>query len=152
MNEKIEQAKARALAAKEEARLKMADAKMQAAETRRMAKAPKFVTMPEPTGNAEEDAKADLTEIQVGFRSRASAEANRFMLTTDSEFWGVLCFQTREQRDVFFNSLGLLEFGDSRYYDGVEVAKKLGIILPEANMTYRPEPKVDPVWSSLVKK
>jgi hypothetical protein len=152
MNDKINQAKAKALAAKEGARLKIADARMQAAEAKRMATAPKFVTMPEQTGNAEQDAKADLTELQAGFRSRASAEASRFALATDSEFWGVICFQTREQRDVFFTSLGLLEFGDSRYYDGVEVAQKLGIQLPEANLTFRPEPKVDPVWSSFVKK
>lgn len=148
----IADARMKAEAAKASAKASAADAKAKAAERIKIAKAQKLVKMPEPTGVAEVDAKADLDEVQAGFRRRAAAEADRFRLVTDSEYWGVLCFQTREQRDVFFHALGLLECGDSRYYDGVAVAKKLGVAIPEAKLNYRPEPKIDPTWSKFVKE
>lgn len=139
-------------AIKAKAKLKIADAKG-AATTRKAYKAnpmPKYVEMPEPTGDAEVDSLADLDAVQLGFRKRAADEGKRFALATDSEYWGVLCFQTREQRNAFFSALGIDDLA-SRYINGEEIAKKLGIELPEAAVPYKTSSKPDPAWVEFVK-
>ncbi len=72
-------------------------------------------------------------------------ESNRFALATDTEYWACLCFQTREQKEYFLNALNILQFGE-RYLDGQEVAKQLGITLPDAEVPYKANVKPDPVW------
>jgi hypothetical protein len=120
--------------------------RIDAQEKIKFAKYPKYVDMPENSGNAEKDSEADLTELQKGFRNRAKEEGNRFRLATDTEYWGVLCFQTRAQRDAFFTSLDLDQFGDSRYYDGNAIAKAMGVTLPEESVKYTPSPRIDKSW------
>lgn len=139
-----------AQAAKDTAKAKIAAAKREAAEKKalRLNPPPKYVTMPEPTGDAEADSAADLTAVQAGFRARAQDESGRKALVTDSEFWACLCFQTRAQKDAFLRALKLLELGD-KYIDGEAAAKVLGIELPAERPPYHDTSKVDRVWSDL---
>lgn len=153
----IKDLKDQALAKKEIARQKIEAAKRDAAN-KKLLKAnpvPKYVDMPEPTGDAETDSANDLTEIQSGFRKRAADESNRFALATDSEYWACICFQTREQKEHFLAALDILKFADQstggRYLDGQEVAKQLGVTLPPANVPYKTSAKVDPTWVKFVK-
>lgn len=111
---------------------------------------PKYLDMPEPTGDAEIDSMADLDEVQSGFRKRAADESNRFALATDTEYWACLCFQTREQKEAFLAALDILKFGD-RYLDGQEVAKQLGVALPKADVPYKTSAKPDPAWVEFIK-
>lgn len=113
----------------------------------------KYVDLPEQTGDAEEDAKADLTALQEGFRKRAADEGKRFALVTDSEFWSAICFQTRAQRDAFFAGLKVLDIGiGGRYFDGVAVAERLGIALPSADVPYKADGKPDPAWIEFINR
>lgn len=111
---------------------------------------PQYVEHAEQVGNAEIDSVADLDSVSAGFRKRAKDEGKRFALATDAEYWTCICFQTREQKEHFLAALDLLKFGD-RYLDGQEVAKQLGIELPEADVPYKTSSKVDPTWASFVK-
>lgn len=135
------------------AREKAAAAKREA-EARKLLKKnppPVLVEHTEQTGNPELDSSADLDAVQQGFRNRAKQESDRFALATDSEYWAAICFQTREQKEAFLSALKLLEFGD-KYLDGRLVAERLGVKLPESQVPYKPEPKLDKDWLSFVKE
>lgn len=146
-------------AARENAKLKKEEARQRAEAAKREAinrkavkanPVPQYVQMPEPTGDAQADSLADLDAVQAGFRVRAADESRRFALATDSEFWSALCFQTREQRDAFLAAIGALDLViDARYIDGCELAKRMGVTLPDASVPYRAEPKLDPEWVKL---
>ena len=82
---------------------------------------------------AEETAKRELSELESAFKRRAEAE--RFMLATDSEYWVAICFQTRDQKEEFLRALDLIRHGD-KYLDGWTVAKKLGVQLTRADVPY----------------
>lgn len=146
------EAKAKALAMKEVARQKAVDLKDGVERMKALKKTPNpvYVQMPEPTGNAEADALADLSELQSGFRKRAQDESARFALAVDTEYWACVCFQTREQKEYFFAALNLLQLGD-KYIDGLAAAKQLGITLPKADVPYNVSVKVDPKWSKFSK-
>lgn len=142
MSDKLTIAREKATAAKREA------------EARKLLKKnppPVLVEHPEQTGNPELDSSADLDAVQQGFRNRAKQESDRFALATDSEYWAAICFQTREQKEAFLSALKLLEFGD-KYLDGRLVAERLGVKLPESQVPYKPEPKLDKDWLSFVKE
>lgn len=147
----MNEARASAAAKKDAAKQKIEAAKREAAN-RKLLKAnpvPKYVDMPEQMGNAQADAAADLDAVQEGFRKRAKDEGKRFALATDTEYWACLCFQTREQKEAFLAALDLLKFGD-KYLDGQEVAKQLGVALPEAAVPYKTSAKPDPAWVEFV--
>lgn len=133
---------------KEEAKIKLAEAKSRAA--RKKLKSPVLYNIPEQTGNPEIDSKADLNEVQKSFRERIKMENERFQNTTDSEYWFAVCFQTREQKEAFLKAMNLFLIGD-KYLDGVEVAKQLGINIPAANINYLPNGKVDKDFVKFVK-
>lgn len=101
------------------------------------------------TGDYEQDAKIELSETLKGFKARAKAEAERFKVATDTEYWACLCFQTREQKEHFLKALSLISIGD-KYLDGQEVARVLGVELPEANVPYNTSEKVDKAWLEFV--
>lgn len=82
-----------------------------------------------------DDAKAELGALKSAFQQRQEREATRQREATDSEFWVALCFQTREQKELFLARTGWLQEGD-KYIDGQFVAKKLGIELPKYNITF----------------
>lgn len=60
------------------------------------------------TGDLETDARAELNAIQQGFRDRAKREEERFRLATDSEYWAMLCFKTRADKEKFLTRAKLL--------------------------------------------
>lgn len=138
------------------AKEKIAEAKAQVAKKKEQAKAtlakmkrPSSVEMPDPTGNPEIDSVADLDAVQKGFRDRIKQENNRFELATDTEYWTCLCFQTREQKEAFLKALELFEQGD-KYLDGREVANRLNVELPDADVPYRSEGKIDKDFAAFV--
>jgi len=139
--------------AKKAAARQMAElAKKSAADTlhRHRHPPPKYMDMPETTGDPEVDDRATLSAVQSGFRERAKTEADRFTLATDSEYWACVCFQTREQKEAFLAALNILKFGD-KYLDGELVAKELGVTLPSADVPYNTSAKVDRKWLEFVK-
>lgn len=91
-------------------------------------------TEPEPdplanvdyTGDLETDAHTELNAVQQAFRDRAKREEERFRLATDSEYWFVLCFKTRADKETFLTRAKLLGIGD-KYLDGYAAARVLGV-------------------------
>lgn len=83
----------------------------------------KFVDLPNPldkavlTGNAEEDAEAELDALQLAYRERNAKENDRFLAATDSEFWIALCFLSREDKEAFLKKYRIIHLGD-KYLDG----------------------------------
>ncbi|MFT7836933.1 hypothetical protein Q5530_12355 [Saccharothrix sp. BKS2] len=73
---------------------------------------------------------AELDALARGFRERTAREDERFRLATDSEFWFVLCFKSREEKDAFLRAGRLFHLGD-KYLDGRAAASALGVDLPE---------------------
>ena len=135
-------------ALKEQAMIKKRQAK-EAAAVRKRQQAKKYIELPEETGDVEKDSEAELNALQKGFRDAIKREDKRFELATDSEYWFCVCFQSREQCNAFLKAMDLLEIGD-KYLDGQEVAKKLGVKLPEADIPYRTEGKIDKAYLEFV--
>jgi hypothetical protein len=84
----------------------------------------------EYTGDLAADADAELDALAIGFRERTKREDERFRLATDSEFWFVLCFKSREDKEAFLKSARLMHIGD-KYLDGRAAAAVLGVELPD---------------------
>lgn len=98
-------------------------------------------------GELEHDALAETDALMSEFQKRAKAEEDRVEIATDSEFWFAVCFQTREQKDEFLKNMGLFQIGD-KYLDGVRVARKLGVSISPANVSY-PDSRIDKKFMSL---
>lgn len=94
----------------------------------------KLTPEPDPLKDVEysndlaQDAGAEFTALEHGYRDRAKAEANRFKRATDSEYWFAVCFTTREEKEAFLRAAGLEHLGD-KYLDGRAIADTLGIDL-----------------------
>lgn len=89
------------------------------------------------TDDPEKDSETELalTLEALQNKERKKALRHKLRLTTDSEYWCALCFETREQADAFAVATGG-QAGD-KYVDGVAMARRLGIGLPVSDMTYR---------------
>lgn len=92
----------------------------------------KYTPEPDPlatveySGNLAQDAAAEFTALEQGYRDRAKAEADRFKRATDSEYWVAVCFTTREEKEAFLRVAGLAHIGD-KYLDGRQVAAALDV-------------------------
>ena len=88
-------------------------------------KKPKFVNIEyEGEPNIETDSITELTELQKQFREKAKAEAELKEKNTNSEYWSCVVFQNQEQRDQFFELLGVKE-ADNQYINGKKLIKAL---------------------------
>lgn len=114
---------------------------------------PTLQEMVEYTGDPEKDsvAECELTLEALQNKERKKALREKLRLTTDSEFWAALCFETRGQKDAFLQAVGVYDDGD-KYIDGVAFARRLGIDLPKANIDYRPTARPNKRLSSLTKQ
>jgi hypothetical protein len=90
------------------------------------------------------EAAAERVETLPGsFRERAEKERERFIDSTDSEYWVCVCFETREKKEQFLKNLGLFEHGD-KYLDGDFVAEKLGIKLEARRAKFGKTKQISP--------
>jgi hypothetical protein len=98
------------------------------------------------TGNAEKDGKIETDYVLGEFRKRMNREQQRIEYTNDAEFFCVIVFQSKGQRDAFVEEIGNVDIdGDNQFLDGIEVAKKFKIEIPEVDLTFRP-PSIDPAF------
>ena len=93
-------------------------------------------------GTHEENAVAELDEMQIAFRARAKQEAERFKNTTDSTYYFCMVFESGEQASAFLAGIGYTGKGDL-FIDGREVAQSMGIDLPKAEIRYNISEKTD---------
>lgn len=103
----------------------------------------------EYTGNYESDTAAEIAQVKKDFsaldleRKKASQtiEASR-----DTDYVVQVVFLDRKQRDAFLSQTGWDKYG-KRYVNGLELARQLGVELPESN--YKPpKPKTDKTLSA----
>jgi hypothetical protein len=87
----------------------------------------------EPTGDIETDSATELNAMQSGFQKRAKDEADRYLLATDSEFWFAVCFESRDQKEMFLRAMEWMQLGD-KYLDGTELARIESIELPKVRL------------------
>ena len=98
------------------------------------------------TGNAEKDGKIETDYVLGEFRKRMNREQQRIEYTNDAEFFCVVVFQSKGQRDAFVEAIGNVDIdGDNQFLDGIEVAKKFKIEIPAVDLTFRP-PSIDPAF------
>jgi hypothetical protein len=98
------------------------------------------------TGNAEEDGKLETEYVLGEFRKRMNREQARKDYTDDAEFFTVVVFQSKDQRDAFVDAIGGANIDDdNQFVDGIALAKTWKIELPDCDVTFRP-PTIDPAY------
>lgn len=98
------------------------------------------------TGNAEEDGKLETEYVLGEFRKRMNREQARKDYTDDAEFFTVVVFQSKDQRDAFVDAIGGANIDDdNQFVDGIALAKTWQIELPDCDVTFRP-PSIDPAY------
>jgi hypothetical protein len=102
-------------------------------------------------GDAEGDAKEELSQLEQGFRDRIAAEAGRKQSATESSYYAVIACETGEQMDALLRGLGVEPGKGDLFVDGRVIADRLGIKLPKAEVRYNPGAKADPKLSRLVR-
>lgn len=131
----------------EQARIKAQQAREAAEYARKAKNNPQLVDMPEYTGDAEVDSRADMDAVKAGFRERAKTENERFRATTDSEYWFAVCFRDRAQKEAFLKAMDWIQYGD-KYLPGDKLAKMQGIKLKKS-AAKKTEPKIDKDFAGL---
>lgn len=98
------------------------------------------------TGDAEADGKLETEYILGEFRKRMNREQARKEYTDDAEFFTVVVFQSKEQRDAFVEEIGGANIDDdNQFVDGIQLAKRWNIDIPRCDITFRP-PSIDPAF------
>ena len=96
-----------------------------------------------PSGDAGADSAAELDAIQAGFRDRARQEAERFKNATDSAYYFCVVFESGDQASAFLAGVGHPRQAGDLFIDGRELADRLGIDLPKADIRYNTSSKID---------
>lgn len=80
-------------------------------------------------GDLQDDADTAMSEALRAVIERKKASQDRFRTATDPDFYFLVCFQNREQKEWFLEKAGWQPF-DGRYLNGLEVARILNIEIP----------------------
>jgi hypothetical protein len=90
------------------------------------------------TGDIEADALAEVDAYRSALYRAEQERLDQYReLVNDPEYWCVICFQNRKQKEEFLEKLQLLDLGD-KYLDGLKVAERLGVEIEPINL---PRPK-----------
>lgn len=79
----------------------------------------------------DEADKAEWQAMDVAIR-RAKSEVK---LIGDAAFYTTIVFADSAQRDAFLAAVGWTSLHNGRYIDGAQVAKAMGVSLPESRLT-----------------
>ena len=91
-------------------------------------KKPPVVSFSSKEKDIESDAKDELSALQVAFREKAKKEKELMDKNTSSEFWSCIVFKTQEQRDKFYELLGV-KSEDNQYINGQRLIKALELAI-----------------------
>lgn len=95
------------------------------------------------TDNLEEDTKAQLTDIEKGYRQRMKIENERFLAATETAFYFCAVFDSNAQCDTFLQATGLDKGQSDLFVDGRVLAKIMGIELPDPVINFDRNFKTD---------
>ena len=80
------------------------------------------------SGELQADSDAIMSEALRAVIERKKATQERFRVATDPEFYSVICFQSREQKEDFLKKAGWIAEGEGgRYLNGLEIARIMDI-------------------------
>lgn len=82
-----------------------------------------------PARRCDEESEKEVLEAIEGMRKRAKEEKKRVAAATESEYWCQIVFQSKAQRNAFFEAIGK-ELLDDQWVDGQKLAASFGIELP----------------------
>lgn len=85
---------------------------------------PAAVQYSSDTPDIESDCIDELTDLQKAFREKAKKEKELQDKNTSSDFWSCIVFQNEEQRNRFYELLGLKE-EDNQYINGRKLIQAL---------------------------
>lgn len=88
------------------------------------------------TGDLQADAYAEAEALRFSFRDRKRAQKAAVDAAMDREFYCVVVFQSRAQKEAWLSALDILEDGD-KYVDGQLLAERQKISLPDARPLQR---------------
>lgn len=95
----------------------------------------------EPTFDVEADADLVMDRVVNAFDAADNNGRDEYRVANDHEFYLVVVFQSREQKEEFLRQAGWDELGD-KYLDGLEVAQRLALNVPPIALPNRPPPKM----------
>ena len=101
-----------------------------------------------PTQSAEVQSKSELSETLKSIIVRQKTERDRRNAATDGEFWAQLIFQSKDQRDKFFQGIAASHLLEDQWVDGVALANHLQIAIPEPPLLSIGKP--NSAWSEFV--
>ena len=117
---------------------------------------PSFEAAPDPLDESkypagmEGAAEVELDQLAVGFRERMKAAMARKASATGTGYYFVVAFESTEQAGAVLQALGLKP--DGLFVDGREVADRLSVELPKADISYNPGAKPSPKLAALVRR
>jgi hypothetical protein len=80
------------------------------------------------TGDPEIDAQAELDVTRDAFIQNEGAGLDTYRMMVDPEFYFVVCFQSRAQKDEFLEKSGITSTGmGDKYIDGLQLARFLDV-------------------------
>ena len=82
--------------------------------------------------NNQEAQKEMMSEALIAFKASAKGETELKDATTDACYFFCMAFKSSAQRDAFIEHFGWQKTSGYDYLDGVVIAKKMGIPLPDA--------------------
>lgn len=100
--------------------------------------------------NLEGAAEVELGQLETGFRQRLKTDMARKASATDSSYYFVVAFESGAQATAILKALGLQP--DGLFVDGREMADRLGVQLPAADIPYNPGAKASAKLAPLVRR
>lgn len=79
--------------------------------------------------DVEADTNAELDALQAAIIREKKERRDAFRELVDTGFWFAACFQSREQKNKFFELMGWDDLLDSQYVNGLDMAGRLGVEL-----------------------
>lgn len=87
----------------------------------------------EPTDDLEADVSTEADLMKQALRAADKRIAEEANLMNDSEYFFVMMFESREQKEIFLKAMNWYLMGD-KYIDGTQVARLLNVPLPKVEL------------------
>ena len=91
------------------------------------------IEYPVGKANTERDSDIELTELQKDFKEAAKKETQLKDSNTNADFFSVVVFKTKSQRDDFLSLLGI-KSEDNQYINGEKLIQALELSIQQVNL------------------
>lgn len=91
----------------------------------------------EYSGDIERDGEAEANAILEAIKREKALRRDAYRLLVDSEYFLVICFQSREQKEEYLRLKGWDDLGD-KYLNGLAIADREGLAIEPINLPAKP--------------